>query len=546
MFDAPQFPDKLGRPRTGKLHPDSGYHGMTEDEMDSENTSGGKKQRSNKTSTQTRTAEAGSPQNRDQLMVEPRSAEDSFVSAKEVTSDILHLTSPKAMNINTQTDDDLLEIDDIDFEPEDQSTPFASAKPESQAESSSPVNQVTRKSSLNFATLPPRETLTVKQSIGLQQTQTKDAHCNTVLADDDDDDDDDDDHGETKQDQPIQSMKRPEKTAAQLLHERITMLGQTREPRTSKSIPSLQRLSQNVVTNVNEQKEKVDEVDDDSWIAPMDVSPVNKKEETQRKTRPTTQQASISAPQLDSPNKLTGNVGRPKATSVSESNKQKGHTPPTSPKKFTDAPLSASKAKFYSVLKSAKGMFASSAGSSAQAKVETALPSTISATSLPDFDENNPDVPGGFQEDSVSTKTVNSAASKVISALISPIKETRKLRSSTESDKRKLAKEQMKSAGDLDKLRADERQTAAAQKKEQLQADVSYKEGGLAQSMNDANSTLKSRAPGRAAKPTRQAPTQLAKPVPVNIRIGVASHTSRVSHNRNSDAYTQTLTMALI
>ena len=72
-------------------------------------------------------------------------------------------------------------------------------------------------------------------------------------------------------------------------------------------------------------------------------------------------------------------VSNPDFSSRYDSQQQTSYTPAGTPasKIQGDGPLSASKAKLSSILKSARGIFASSAGVSAQAKMETLSPRTI-------------------------------------------------------------------------------------------------------------------------------------------------------------------------
>ncbi|KAI9891954.1 MAG: hypothetical protein M1814_002148 [Vezdaea aestivalis] len=151
-------------------------------------------------------------------------------------------------------------------------------------------------------------------------------------------------------------------------------------------------------------------------------------------------------------------------------------TPIGSPttKRIVDGPISASKAKLSSILKSARGIFASSAGVSAQAKLETMSPRTMRLRDNSDrpllstvFSPSREHVPGSdlFSRMNASTKDF----SRVISASsLSPSKdEGRRTRSSTEREEKKRekeAKERQKLETDLNKARVKEAQKASAYK----------------------------------------------------------------------------------
>ncbi|KAI9786270.1 MAG: hypothetical protein M1816_008079 [Peltula sp. TS41687] len=134
---------------------------------------------------------------------------------------------------------------------------------------SSPVRSVLRKSSLSFATLPAREPLTTKASIGTRVSRTSHlegsvlhgAGHTSILGHQAGgigpaasqspapESDHDDDHMDLSADKPALISKDSEnditltqlhrKTSTQRLHERISQLGQSQTARTSKSIPSL-------------------------------------------------------------------------------------------------------------------------------------------------------------------------------------------------------------------------------------------------------------------------------------------------------------------
>ncbi|KAF2149413.1 hypothetical protein K461DRAFT_296884 [Myriangium duriaei CBS 260.36] len=578
--------------KQGKENADSGYHGMTEDEMDVDAPAGHKHKEA--------LPLPRAPAMQDLLTVEARTTEESFVSAQE------GLEPQETPQQQDQEDDDNATVQDGDLDdqraainaqvdgqhlndpeisihedaPDDspdigEGTPIAREHTDSGSYTSSPEKTLPRKSSLNFASLPPRETLTGKRSMGVRNSQFQPSQQQNSQAMDMDEDVSDGEEREAGKSASLSSVKAQSKTSTQLLHEKINMLGQTREPRPSKSIPSMYpHLSQASQATKESQPEAENDDEDDSWIAPIeDRNSTHKAPEPEAHSRSDAatngeyrrtygHQKSISTSNIASPTKLAmrpEDVGH-MAVSASMPNGvgNQATTPTSSPKKFTEGPLSASKARFYSVLKSAKGMFASSAGASAQAKMEaTSLHTAASKESLLDSGPDTLKIPGGFADDAASVSTGNTAGSRPLSAFFSPSKEGRKTRSSTESDKRKKAKEEQKIVDDLDKIRQKERQKATQQKQERERAEEERKaqlereraeatareeERSAAiekeqsqeqtQEIKTMPSTGKLRAPGRLAKPTRQAPAQSSKPVPVNIRV--ASQAQRLGSTQPS------------
>ncbi|PNS15062.1 Inner centromere protein-related protein pic1 [Sphaceloma murrayae] len=558
--------------RVGKENADSGYHGMTEDEMDVDASSRVPHvQRANADVPLLPRA----PATNNLLAVEARTTEESFVSAKEAPDgesqsfEDKHTPAEEDLSggyealqsarqaMNAHVDGQRDEGNEISIHEDEPDRSEVTARPDSVSDTSSPDQPLVRKSSLNFASLPPRETLTGKRSIGarnsqMQSTQDRVSHAFKTNQDTD---------MESAEDAAIHN-----KTSTQRLHDRINMLGQTREPRPSKSIPAAYSVLPAVSPKEDETSGQDDNEDEDSWIAPIDRTSNHSnaasamslgggvQTDTQEQKSPGKgiygHQKSISTPNILSPTKhaLANESVRPKASSVSVPNmgQASSTTPTSSPKKFTEGPLSASKARFYSVLKSAKGMFASSAGASAQAKVEaSALSTAPSKESLSD-QSAMPKMPGGFEDDVASLRTMvtaSSLSSKFASAAQSPTREGRKTRSSSENEKKKgkQSKAEQKTMDELEKVREKERRKATQQKQERERAEqerlaqqerecaeaaakeeeqkVAAEREQQAASGQVMGPPGRLRAPGRLVKPARQAPAQGARPVPVNIRL---------------------------
>ncbi|KAF1808689.1 hypothetical protein P152DRAFT_485238 [Eremomyces bilateralis CBS 781.70] len=403
------------------------------------------------------------------------------------------------------------------------------------------------------------------------------------------------------------------KTSTQRLADKINMLGKSKEPRASKSItvnpqpqyPNISSNSDKVHSepspppvppkDVAAERELVNSLDDeDDWIAPVQYKPL--AEEMQRpqvfKTRsqetiktvvdeehPSTQMPivkastnptspsrpgflfghgkSVSSSAVPSPLRpaMALEASHKKAFSVSNPDLRAGlesTTPAGSPtgKRFGDGPLSASKAKLYSVLKSAKGIFASSAGISAQAKME-ALSPMPSPRRERTIMENGPLSPNPNVQPTYALypNLGESIASGPSSKSPSREYEGRRLRSSSEREreekrKEKEAKEHRKMEAGLQKAREKESQRATAQKMQQSkttakakQAASSIRSGATSQAGSDTErnkvademppppppksllptSQSKSREPRKLFKPSRE--NLKTRPAPVSIKL---------------------------
>ncbi|KAI9830812.1 MAG: hypothetical protein M1819_005337 [Sarea resinae] len=240
------------------------------------------------------------------------------------------------------------------------------------------------------------------------------------------------------------------KTSTQRLHDRINMLGQSHAPRPTKSIPSLAAISQlnypdlraesehpvSAIADADAQKSTAFHIlddDEEDWIpqmpvrAPLSTRPQLTKSfsaevmekisgknsigglehahDSPSQTRTVTMGSPLRHHTLPeeadghdegpiahvpvSPPSGVGAAGvtRKKADTVSHpalsssswdlNQVQDSTTPLGSPKRFVDNPLSASKNKMSSILKSAKNLFVASAGVSAEAKMETLSPHSM-------------------------------------------------------------------------------------------------------------------------------------------------------------------------
>ncbi|KAK0272006.1 hypothetical protein LTR35_013176 [Friedmanniomyces endolithicus] len=357
---------------------DSGYHGMTDKEVDIDGkteTATASSQESEGQSVPVRVGQARPQAIGQGTGVDGEQINDeSFTSAKE---EIRHLNAPNDESRGEPDaesgDVEMLEEADPDEEPVvEEGLPAAPVVPnEHDVElmdedavddtprttsdgASSPGKPLQRKSSFTFSALPAREPLTAKQSFGFRDSQIDPGH-HSVLARSFGTND----AGVVAQNEAavvspeeVEETKMHHKTTTQLLQERISMLGMIKEPRMSKSVlqnvlgapatyPRLPPLPlepevENVVeAAVSANEDTGDEVEaedeDDDWIAPSKPAVA-----TQRKSvvqtapsshtpqgspkRPAMHQKSISTTQMPSPSRPVIPAGHQKAQSVSHPN----------------------------------------------------------------------------------------------------------------------------------------------------------------------------------------------------------------------------------
>ncbi|KAG9557357.1 hypothetical protein KCU97_g18424, partial [Aureobasidium melanogenum] len=448
--------------RVGKENTDSGYHGLTEDEMDVDSQQSMLKNShaqapdleplqehvTNDPLVNDTASFVSANEDAENANEEPAEDDDQATvpdpesSSRPVTQDS---NAPFAENDwqaeEGQNENEMADDEELEEEEEDDNA-------KSPSDTSTPDKPLTRKSSLTFAALPAREPLTAKRSIGPRGSHmdTFGGARTSALGKS---------FGITQQtnSQPSEDADEHNKTSTQRLHERITLLGQQKEPRTSKSIhmpayPSLPAHEHRSTSGPSQENVQGDTQplvdDDDDWIAPIRTSsraasgvdtqklddqvsdPVSVEEAQPAFTgipRPALRESpskyfmghhkSNSTATLASPAKVATaphHAHHQKNTSVSNPNFPPGSgatTPvansiasPTK-QKFAEAPISASKAKLYSVFKSAKGMFGSSAAASAQAKMNS-LSSPHRPLSAATFERPDPDMsrmPGGLYPD---------------------------------------------------------------------------------------------------------------------------------------------------
>jgi len=394
------------------------------------------------------------------------------------------------------------------------------------------------------------------------QAATDDQDEVTEMEDDEDDEENVEILGRDESDMDIETTKAHSKSTTQRLHDKIEMLGKAPPPRPSKSIPSAVALANMRHSGVQGRTEIIMQPDggpiedDDDWIKPLkspeaekqkQLAPMHdaEKEDVLQDESEDEDEFDVRAPELiaheermrtpahmgPSPTKVRPGFGHSKsastatlaspakiaagpppspAKSISVSNPAMPTTTPQgSPRKFLD--ISASKSKFQSMVKTAKGLFTSSAGVSVAAKMETLSPKALhmAANTMPGM---YPSLDRMLED-------------KPLPA--SPPKQSRRTRSSTEREKE--AKAMQKMDGQLERAREKEAQKAAQQKQAQ-QMQSSPRKPVEDQSAFDMpppahQGTSKT---ARPVRPTRDASTR-ARPQPVSIRVGALPQRMPVS-----------------
>lgn len=359
------------------------------------------------------------------------------------------------------------------------------------------------------------------------------------------------------------------KSSTQRLHEKIDMLGKAPQPRPSLSIPSAAALTahrpaddQDYSVRQGDRNLLVHD-DDDDWIKPLtspnsavssplkSVTTVNEGEDSDDadefdirapeliahearmktpvrmspcpgKSRPGFGHAkSASTATLASPAKAAMAPPASPAKSISVSNPQITTTPQGSPKRYLD--LSASKSKLQSIMKTAKGLFTTSAGVSAAAKLETLSPNAVTSAANV--------MPALYPTLRAPTEDKPLPPS--------PPKVARRTRSSTEREKEERRKEKdaqimQKMDVQLEKARERERRKVGEQRSTQEQTSNSNKieQPSYPSPRRLVDETTQhepgelaalSAKPARPGRPTREPTVNKSKPAPVSIRVGTLS-----------------------
>lgn len=566
-LDIAQVAQEVGEienaPVPPKQYTDSGYHGSTEDEMEAHIpvpllSSGPPKlvdrglheppgdvvqHSAGPASAERRTTEGSFHSAREDV---PAKVSFAIAGMKEDDGDISRQSERPNKETGLQTDLENLHDKEMGVGPVSVQGPDLVRELDeigSPSDGSTPDRPLVRKSSLTFASLPAREPLTTKKSVGARESRTshlgqamhgssnyfrKQTGASYLASTEfqrnglvDQMMSDAEEHREvgTADDDRV-AVQAHSKSSTQRLHEKIDMLGKAHTSRLSKSIPSAAALAASNLRKseaaMKAEKEAaavqastetgVDE--DEDWIRPLktpehDVRPPFTKSHTadvmedvvgnetdgeeddiefdmrapeliaheERMRTPfgaspspgrilpgLGHTKSASTATLASPGKQTMAPGPSHAKTISVSNPPFcSTTPKGSPRRVFDAPLSASKSKLQSIMKTAKGLFTSSAGVSAAAKVGTLSPKALqmAANNMPGL---YPNITGMLEEDKPLPP--------------SPPKEGRRTRSSTEREKGEQKKERevrerQKAEDQLTRAREKEKQNAAVFKAEE-------------------------------------------------------------------------------
>ncbi|PKX94953.1 uncharacterized protein P174DRAFT_439618 [Aspergillus novofumigatus IBT 16806] len=386
------------------------------------------------------------------------------------------------------------------------------------------------------------------------------------------------------------------KSSTQRLHEKISMLGKLQPSRPTKSIPSVSGLSsahvaypelpaasaKPEVLNPESREPSAPEpmaIDGGDWIKPIESpqkayaprsskTELKVKESTNESSRAYSEKTSLPRAQnrgdADAARASNRNVAesireesstpaysspqRPahqKSTSVSNTGHHASTTPVGSPAaERHDGPLSASKLKLQSIMRSAKGLFTNTGSVTAAARLEASSPDELGLHSYNGASGN------------AARETQDRRPVQISSPL--PRQEGRRTRSSTEREEKRKQKEledRRREEEEAEKARVEERQKALQLKIAQERARMEEEERNAPPSAAAAPASSKkaqplqrhqsrepepshepvSRAPSRMSvsqqqskqndrrpvKPTREV-LQKPKPQPVSIRVGSA------------------------
>ncbi|KAF2020897.1 hypothetical protein BU24DRAFT_382905 [Aaosphaeria arxii CBS 175.79] len=385
----------------------------------------------------------------------------------------------------------------------------------SPSDHSSPVKLV-RKSSLTFASLPAREPLLAKKSMGnrnsrtshIDQTKVRNSNLGRFTGGKSlggaqytqsathDDEMDNNERPELKNEES-EATKMHSHAYTKSIKDRINLLGQDNEPpkRVSQNV-NLSQSSQPVqaqnpapiqppqykqpaypqlpAEDMDVDMDKDDEEDD--WISPIRPTPAanNARPPFAKSYSADTQATATKTPVLAKPVAVS-NPNLPAAPTTT--------TPfgsPTGKKNVDNGPISASKAKLYSALRAAKGILIGSSAASAQAKLDAlgespARPKLQAQSSSEDIfsSPKRTEKPGLFSHlRSPSKESLRSNKSKVATVPGSPVKEeTRRTRSSSERER--LREREIKERDVKEKNRAEER-LKEMREREQSKAAAHY------------------------------------------------------------------------
>ncbi|KAJ5996008.1 hypothetical protein N7522_007668 [Penicillium canescens] len=511
------------------------------------------------------------PKQVDEPVSKPSSSPEKAPAAKTIKPEESQKLD-EAMEDTTKEDTVLDNLDDIG----------------SPSDGSTPERPLVRKSSLSFASLPAREPLS--KSLGgsrLSRTSHVDpakmntagrpsyfgrqtgGHRVTQTAADNNTDsgalDNDNDKQSSDGPDPEQATRMHSKKSTQTLHERISMLGKLQPARPRKSIPSASTAATGQVPypelpaskseakpEASSQKTEApapeSQSNDDEWIKPlsspqrlelsksktMDImeklSDLDKDRTASKKEQSTTEpeRPKSSTSLFSSPRP----VGHQPSASLSHISADMSTTPTGSPRRY-DGPISASKLRLQSIMKSAKGLFSSTGNTP---RMESSSPEQHRVKRTAEIADGN-----------------DRTASQPIKITSPPRQEGRRTRSSTEKEEKRRQhereereeqereeqqrEEQQREEARLEKSREQEKLRAlrlkAAQDKSSMEPEEKAapktsqsqrQQSREPESSQDTGSKFGIPQPKqndrRPLKPTREAVQKPKPPQPMSIRVG--------------------------
>ncbi|KAL9598123.1 MAG: hypothetical protein Q9179_004027, partial [Wetmoreana sp. 5 TL-2023] len=445
----------------------------------------------------------------------------------------------------------------------------------SPSEGASPaIKGLVRKSSLTFAALPAREPLTTKKSIGARHSQVErgvmsrgsflgritggkslggSRQPEKVPETHDDDQMDIDNSekpsaGQQESDSDAKAARLHNKSSTQRLHDRINMLGKSQPARPTKSIPAAAALSQvsypeihqEPATCENVQQPSKAEDDEDDWIKPPSVlgkdSPrphfpksisadvmenLRGKANISDEDFGTTSYENKASPRRHSlpreseggspknPSYINSQTAGNQAKSGPAEQVNQSTTPIGTPlsNRYADGPISASKSKMQSIMKMARGLFTSSAGASAQAKMELRKQAQLESPDVPS--PSRPVVKGddtGLYPNLATMQKMHAPLPPVRPQNPAKPAEGRRTRGSIEKERKE--KERQEAEMELEKLRSEEARKAVASPQEQF-----YDAQTTASESQAETATVRpGQPPNSREQPTRKSPRRLQNP----------------------------------
>ncbi|CAL5874284.1 uncharacterized protein PFLUO_LOCUS8573 [Penicillium psychrofluorescens] len=449
----------------------------------------------------------------------------------------------------------------------------------SPSDGSTPERPLVRKSSLTFASLPAREPLG-KSLVGPRISRTSHVdlaklntagpsgyfgrqtggHRMTQAATEDnvssghmEIEDEKEAEGD---DDTVKVSQLHNKKSTQTLHERISMLGKLQPSRSKKSISAMPGISGGQVSypdlpaskaeaKSESSSQKAHETpapepvadEEDDWIKPL--SSPQRPGITKSKTTDVmeklfdVEKQQLTGQKAGVPSNTEAN--RPKsATSIFSSPRQAGNlqstsaetstTPGGSPRRF-DGPLSASKMRLQSIMKSAKGLFTSTGAVSSSARFESSSPLQTRSqlqerpgTDVGGVDEHESQAPHASSPSRQEGRRTRGSIEKAEKQRQKELEE-RQLEEARQEKAREREKQrviQLKAVQDKSSIEPEDR-TAPITGKAQVQRQQSREPESVHEVASKSVSQPKNER--RPVRPTREA-VQKPKPQPVSIRVG--------------------------